>query len=223
MHSSNRGRVIFNQYILFLILAVWFVFNNSTRATAAELSLLPKIAECLDILMCDGTDHYGPTNAPILVSILDVESRQCPSNPAALDEAWRVVRRERRNPAGANLLTDLATLKTMDVLSQATGDAKYARFGDKYIGWYLNHLVDERGFIWWGWHRHYDVFTERMTGHLGNHHEIHAIHEIPWSRLWNVNSNAVRREIEAIWRLVWGIGCAKMRANGRRDTAAPAR
>ncbi len=35
---------------------------------------------------------------PIFVSILDVETRKCPENPAALDEAVRVMRRERRTP-----------------------------------------------------------------------------------------------------------------------------
>jgi len=75
-----------------------------------------RVTDCLSVLQSCGTDHYGPTNAPILVSILDVETRQCPSNPAALDEAWRVVRRERRNPAGANLLADLPTLRTMYAL-----------------------------------------------------------------------------------------------------------
>lgn len=155
---------------------------------------------CLQILMQEGTDHYGPASTPILVSILNVESRDCPGNPAALDEAWRVVRRERRNPAGANLLSDLATLKTMAALSQVTEDARYARFANDYMGWYLDHLIDERGFIWWGWHRHYDVFTDKKTGHLGSPHEIHATQEIPWAQLWAVSSNAVRREIEAIWQ-----------------------
>ena len=50
------------------------------------------VADCFSVLLREGTDRYGRTNAPILVSILDVETRQCPSNPAALDEAWRVVR-----------------------------------------------------------------------------------------------------------------------------------
>jgi hypothetical protein len=134
------------------------------------------------------------------VSILDVETRQCPSNPVALDEQWRVLRRGRRNPAGANLLSDQPTLKTLYALSQVTGSPKYARFADNYAGWYLTNLVDEKGFFWWGWHRHYDVFQDKMLGHLGNPHEIHAIHCIAWDKLWAVNSAAVRKEIEAIWQ-----------------------
>jgi hypothetical protein len=182
-----------------------WISTGCTSATTAgkptpSSGYLRPVEVCLSNLMQYGTDRYGAVQAPILVSILDIESRQCPSNPAALDEAWRVIRRERRNPAGANLLTDVPTLRTMDWLSQATDDPKYARFAEEYIRWYTGHLVDERGFFWWGWHRHYDVFTDQMTGHLGNPHEFHAIHEIPWAQLWAVNSNAVRREIEAVWQ-----------------------
>lgn len=183
-----------------LALLGWLLATDASAAAEGASDYSRVVADCLRILAQDGTDHYGAKPTPVLASILDVETRQCPSNPAASDEAWRVVRRERRNPAGANLLTDLATLKAMYFTSQRTGDATFSQFADRYIGWYLDQLVDDRGFIWWGWHRHYDVFTDKMSGHLGNPHEIHATQEIPWERLWTVNSNAVRREIEAIWQ-----------------------
>ena len=37
-------------------------------------------------------------------------------------------------------------------------------------------------------------------GHLGDPHEIQAIHCIAWDKLWAVNPAAVRKEIEAIWQ-----------------------
>jgi hypothetical protein len=147
-----------------------------------------------------GTDRYGQVRSPILVSILDVETRVCPEQPLPVDEAYRVIRRDRRNPAGANLLTDQPLLKTLYLLSAATGRESYARFASAYVDWYFKHLVDDKGFVWWGWHRHYDVYRDEMTGHQGNHHEIHAIHAIAWDRLWEVNAAAVRREIEALWQ-----------------------
>jgi len=158
------------------------------------------IRQCLDLLIEHGTDRYGKSRAPILVSILDVQTRDCPENPERLDEAWRVIRRERRNPAGANLLTDQPLLKTMYALSAATGDEKYAAFARAYTNHYMKNLVDEKGFFWWGWHRHYDVFKDTKSGHAGNHHEIHAINGIDWESLWDANAEAVRMEIEAIWR-----------------------
>jgi len=32
----------------------------------------------------------------------------------------------------------------------------------------MKNLVDEQGFFWWGWHRHYDVFTDSKKGHNPN-------------------------------------------------------
>lgn len=71
--------------------------------------------------MTYGTDRYGARHAPILVSILDIESRECPANPLPLDQQWRAQRPMRRNLAGANMLMDMSTLKTMCHLSEVTG------------------------------------------------------------------------------------------------------
>ena len=155
--------------------------------------------QCLDLLMQYGTDRYGKEHLPILVAILDVRTRDCPENPLPLEETYRVLRRERRGPAGANLYLDQPTLHAMYLLSQVTGDRKYADFARKEIACYLSKLVDHKGLIWWGWHRHYDVFKDEMTGHMGNSHEIH-FQQAMWPQLWEVNPQAVTREVEAIWQ-----------------------
>ncbi len=167
------------------------------------------VEQCMDLLMEHGTDQYGAVHTPLLVSILDVNTRTCPEFPEKLDEYFRVNRRDRRSPAGSNLLTDQPTLKTMYVLSAITGNGDYADFADRYAGYVMTNLVDEQGFFWWGWHRHYDVFKDSQEGHNPNMakwgqavlpHEIHAITDIAWDRLWAVDKEAVTREIEAIWR-----------------------
>ena len=166
------------------------------------------VKECLDILMEHGTDKYGEIHAPVLVSILDVDKRTCPANPDKSDEYFRVTRRDRRSPGGSNLLTDQPTLKAMYSLSAITGNNDYAAFADRYSGYVMKHLVDEQGFFWWGWHRHYDVFQDSQKGHNPNQakwgkrvipHEIHAMTSIAWDRLWAVGKDAVTKEIEAIW------------------------
>jgi hypothetical protein len=166
------------------------------------------VRECIELLIEQGTDRYGQHEAPILVSILDVETRACPANPEALDEHFRVNRRGRRSPAGSNLLTDQPTLKTMHVLSAITGNSDYADFADRYAAYVMKNLIDEQGFFWWGWHRHYDVFRDSREGHNPSRaqwgknvfpHEIHAMNGIAWDRLWAVDEDAVTREIEAIW------------------------
>ena len=155
--------------------------------------------ECAEILIQSATDRYGDKTTPVFVSILDVESRECPADPLALDEKYRVDRRERRNPAGANLLTDQPLLEALFLLSERSDDPRYAQAAEAYMAYYMENLVDEKGLLWWGWHRHYDVFKDSFEGHQGNHHEIHTIQKIAWDRMWAVNPEAVHREIEAIW------------------------
>ena len=162
-------------------------------------SYLDYTRECIDLLIEHGTDRYGEVHSPMLMNIIDVRTRTCPPDPLALDEAFRVTRRGRRGPAGGNLYPDQPTIDAMYGLSRATGDKKYATFADKCVNHTMTKLVDERGFFWWGWHRHYDAYLDQMTGHSGNSHEIH-VQEIIWPQLWRVNPQAVTREIEAIWQ-----------------------
>jgi hypothetical protein len=154
--------------------------------------------ECIELLIEHGTDRYGERHTPVLMNILDVRTRACPEDPLALDEAFRVTRRGRRGPAGGNLYPDQPTVRAMILLSQITGEDPYAAFARRSLDYYLNNLVDEKGFFWWGWHRHYDAYRDAMAGHSGNPHEIH-IQEAIWPTLWDVSPDAVRRQIDAIW------------------------
>ncbi len=185
------------------------VYAEESQATHNDSSYTEHVQTCIDLLMAYGKDTYGKVHAPILVTILDVESRTCPAIPEKLDEYFRVTRRGRRSPGGSNLLTDQPTLRAMYALSSITGKSKYAAFADRYAGYVMKHLVDEQGFLWWGWHRHYEVFTDSKKGHNPNRakwgkdvfpHEIHAMNGIAWDRLWEVDKGAVTKEIEAIWK-----------------------
>jgi hypothetical protein len=155
--------------------------------------------QCIDLLIEHGTDRYGTVRSPMLMSILDVRTRQCPADPPALDQQWRVIRRGRRNPGGGNLYMDQPTLRAMGILSEMTGETRYRDFVRRSAAWTLKNLADEKGFLWWGWHRHYDAHRDKKTGHSGNPHEIH-VQQIAWPLLWDVDREAAVREIEAIWQ-----------------------
>jgi hypothetical protein len=156
--------------------------------------------ECINLLMQHGTDRYGEVQSPILMSIIDVRTRTCPANPPPLDEKYRVSRRGRRGPGGANLYLDQPLLRSMILLSSITGREEYRRFAAACAHYHMKHLKDENGLFWWGYHRHYDAHRDIMTGHQGNWHEIH-IQQALWPFLFEVNREAVVREIEAIWAL----------------------
>ena len=206
MQKTNKGSILVSS-LVFLI-AHTHVYSGELNISDNLERYASYVKECLDVLTEHGVDRHGDVHAPILVSILDVETRTCPPLPETLDEYFRVTRRDRRSPGGSNLLTDQPTLKTMYALSEITGKSNYADFADRYAGYVMKNLVDEQGFFWWGWHRHYDVFKDSKKGHNPNRakwgksvfpHEIHAMNGIAWDRLWAVDKDAVTREIEAIW------------------------
>lgn len=162
-------------------------------------SWLDYVRQCSDALMVHGTDRYGKTRGPLLMNILDVRTGECPANPKAFDEAWRVGRRGRRGPGGGNLYLDQTTLSVMRGLTGLTGSKKYADFAHKCANYTMTKLVDRNGLFWWGYHRHYDAHRDIKTGHSGNVHEIH-VQQIAWPMLWAINPRAVHNEIEAIWQ-----------------------
>lgn len=157
------------------------------------------VIECVDLLMEYGTDRYGDHHKPVLVTILDVRSRSCPESPPEQTAHWRGQWRPCFwKPRGSDLLVDQSTIEVLYQLSQLTENPKYSAFADRYLGC-VTKMVDDRGFFWWGWHRFYDVFADEMSGSHGNCHEIHV--NLPrWERLWRVDEEATRRELEAIWQ-----------------------
>ncbi len=193
MQKTNR------KALLHLILFFLFISLQQPAFAKGKPKYQPYVKECLDNLIKYGTDRYGSVHAPILVSILDVHKRSCPENPEKLDEYFRVTRRERRNPAGSNLYTDQPVLRSMHFLSLKTGNRKYSDFAAGYTTYVMENLTDDKGFFWWGLHRHYDVFTDEMTGHQGNHHEIQAFTQIDWEHLWETDQAATAKLIHSIW------------------------
>jgi hypothetical protein len=164
------------------------------------------VRQCADLLLEHGTDRYGKLRRPLLVAILDVRSRACPSPDVLKPEqpgreplaeprlCWKV--------QGADFYMDQITLDVLYLLSDTSGDTRYAAFADAYLREAMS-LVDEKGLFWWGSHRCYDVFADEMRSSpikgIKNWHEIHVIRP-RWERLWQVDPRATRRELEAIWQ-----------------------
>jgi len=178
--------------IFITTVAVLFAFVDVVAA-AHTSKYWVKAQACLDMLIKHGQDTYGRTEAPILVSILDVNTLECPREPKTYDEAWRVIRRHRRNPAGADLATDMQSLRAMKRLGGA-----YERFAKDYIKYYMTHFISaKQRLVCWGWHEYYDVFTDRC---VFDQHELHAgLDSIDWSLLWEAHPAALKRQAQKTW------------------------
>lgn len=140
------------------------------------------VSECVELLMKCGTDRYGEVQRPLLITILDVRTRACPESPPEKSAPWRGQwRRCFWKPRGADLLVDQSTVDVMYLLTQRSGEKKYAQFADTYLASAME-LRDEKDMFWWGWHRFYDVFEDKLSGSHGNYHEIH-VNRPRWQRV----------------------------------------
>ena len=164
-----------------LCLAAWSMFAHQSlavnpldsgisRSQVESRSYLSYVTESLDNLVAHGTDRYGTVQSSLLVSNLDVTSKNNPTASAlgAADEAWRVERRERRAPGGSNFLHNQSVYQAMERASQVTGNQSYSNFVDSNFDWALTNLVDGNGMFWWGYHRHYNVHTDTLDAEPGS-------------------------------------------------------
>lgn len=184
------------------VVAIAPLSSGISRNQVENRSYLSYVTESLDNLMEYGIDRYGAVQSNLLVSNLEVTTK---SNPEAAalgpaDEAWRVERRERRSPGGANFLHNQSVYRAMEQASQLTGSSTYSQFVDSNFDWALTNLKDSNNMFWWGYHRHYDVHTDTFEAQEGSpYHEMHYVDRPLWEEMWNRNPAAVRNEIEAIW------------------------
>lgn len=162
---------------------------------AAEAGL-PGVVDDLrrfaDHLVEHGRDRYGPIHTPLFVSQVDIATRRIPPSDTQL---YGQGHRGGAGPATNNLQFDSGLIRLLDALSRVTGDSKYRRAVDDYLAYYFDNLPDpETGFFPWGDHRGYDVVADRT---IDAYHEFKNIYP-PWGRFYEVNPEAVRRQIESL-------------------------
>lgn len=172
--------------------------SGISRRQVEERSYLSYTVEALDNLMQYGTDRYGSMQSPLLVSVLDVRTKEA-AIPDYGDTYWRADQRfERRSPQGVNFLQSQPLYRTMYKVSELTGDNTYAIFANSSLSYATTHLVDDNGMFYWGWHRWYDVVADEFQD-IGDTHEMHFVTVPEWERMWSVDRRAVHQEISQIW------------------------
>src|SRR5882672_11361190 len=123
------------QRIRLAVIVLFVVAGLLTTAHLPAAEYLPwrdYVSNCVETLIQYGTDRYGPIRTDMFMSIIDVETRESPEKPLLLDgQVYGEGRPQRRNPGGANLWYDQATIRVMYRLSKLTGNSKYAEAADR--------------------------------------------------------------------------------------------
>jgi len=143
-------------------------------------------------------DRYGKKNTPLWLSILSPNSdgliKQKPPNWQTYWEAEDYV----MTAQGCNLYRDMPTVSGFYKLSSLTGDPRYKDNVEQYLRYFLDVLPSPTtGIFPWGEHMSYNCVRDKI---IATRHELE--YNLPdWELLWRINPDAVKKEIEAIYKI----------------------
>lgn len=159
----------------------------------AEKGSLGYAREFIDTMIREGTDRYGKVYSPMFASILDMESHRLPDDIPANIEGQRY---GDRSLHGGNLHHDVMLLQACSLLSQITNDETYARAKKDYLQFFLKNCPQAIGLFPWGEHAYWNFHEEKPGADI--HEFLGGIPHAFWEDLWELDSNAVRREADGL-------------------------
>ncbi len=182
------------------------------------------VRTCLDTLLEHGTDRYGSVETDMLMSIVDVYTLNSPERPQRLDAEIRTEGRPthgRLSPAGSNLWLDMPVIKALYLMSERSGDTRYARAADAYIADTFTHATKNNGLLSWGSHSYYNAYTDKPDGDVGSGQPVHEIliKHADWEAMHRVNPKAFRRFVDGLWK--WHVVDKKTGLHNRHDDGRP--
>ncbi len=186
-------------------------------APARPMSYRDYVRNCLDVLISEGLDHYGPVHSAMIMGILDVYSHVSPEQPPMLDANIRTEERPdhgRRSPGGSNLWLDQPTLGVLYRMSEITGDKKYASAADDYIAAAYKYASKPNNLLYTGSHSYHNAFTETFGGD-GIHETLIKLAQ--WDAMHRVDPERFRRYVDALWQ--WHVVDKKTGLHNRHDDA----
>ena len=175
------------------------------------------VVQHLDTLLEHGTDTYGPVHSPLLMAVIDVRTLESPEHPEDYGSLVRLEDRiHRRGERGSNLWYDQTTLRALYRVGELTGDARYGEAADAYVAYAFDHCRKPNGLLAWGTHIHWDCYQDRAGGDQdgAGPHEI-LVYLAEWLEMYRVRPEAVRQEVDLIWR--WHVVDEESGLHNRHD------
>ncbi len=159
-----------------------------------ERPWLQRVRIFANTLLATGVDRLGAKQTPAWAGVIDTRNWSVPGKdvPAAPG-----IRESDRAVGGANLYHDSVTLRVFLALSEVTGDAKYRRAANEYMGWFLEACQSAaNGLLAWGEHLYYSFERDAVAVERKNHELLEWT--APWDLLWAVNRQATARAIDGL-------------------------
>jgi hypothetical protein len=174
-----------------------------TAAPEPRTNFLEVVRRYADTMIEHGRDAYGPKKSGLLLSALDRTTlaplKVRPAPPGGIRRGDRPGR-PWLEMNGANPMLDQNLLRVFYVLSEITGDGRYAKVADEELTWFFNHTMSPKtSLLPWGEHLSWDVILDvPISGGEEMMHE-YARPWVLWDRCFALAPEASRKFALGVW------------------------
>ena len=134
-----------------------------------------------------GRDTYGPKHTPLFVDGLNIHTHEPVKWIDPDGTKWIL----------SNFASQQTLLRTLDGLSEITGDPKYREAAMQAIRYAFDHVRTPSGLFYWGHITAYDALGD--TPHGNTSRESIKLHYPYYELMWKVDPEATKKLIEALW------------------------
>ena len=190
-----RGRLLWRLIFgILLIFQLPVCLATETSDPNDSSKYLSAVREFADNVLKHGRDTYGPKHTPLFVDGLNIHTHEpvkwiSPKgdySTATDTEEWIL----------CNFASQQTLMRTLDGLSQITGDSTYRDAAMRAMRYAFEHLQAPNGLLYWGHETAYDALEDRVRGGRGHTLKLHYPY---YELMWTVDPNATKKFIEAYW------------------------
>jgi len=181
-----RARFVNQAVLAILLLCQLSICLGKDTPDANDTSkYLDAVREFADNVLKYGRDTYGPKHTPLFVDGLNIHTHEPVKWIDPDGTKWIL----------SNLASQQTLLRTLDGLSEITGDPKYHQAATDAIKYAFDHLRTADGLFHWGQATTYDASGDTVRG-TGTAIKLHYPY---YELMWKVDPEATKKLIEAIW------------------------
>ena len=167
--------------------------NDSTK-------YLNAVRTFADNVLKYGRDTYGPKHTPLFVDGLNVNTHEpvkwiSPTAIASRDDITTLT--ETEEWILSNFASQQTLLRTLDGLTEITGDPKYRDAAVQAIKYAFENLRSPNGLLYWGEVTAYDALGDEVRSDKDEH--ALKVHYPYYELMWQVSPEETKRFIEAYW------------------------
>jgi hypothetical protein len=175
----------------------------ASAGQAADGAFLKVVQRYADTMITQARDTYGPQPSGLFLSAFDrTTMKPLTTRPAS---PGGVRRADRSGPAwealtGANPQLDENLLRVLYLLTEITGEPRYAQAADGEVKWFFDHAQSPvTGLLPWGEHLAWEVMTDKPIS--GGDDAVHEFARpwLLWDRCYNLAPEASKRFALGLW------------------------